>query len=107
VTSAKIVNGEVKTEDIASGAVKIETVERNGERSAPSPGNPLTTSLASCEGNEQLTGGGFSATDSVKIQISAEHDTIPETWIVAGRFDPTGTDSPDFTAHAYCAKIVP
>jgi hypothetical protein len=68
VTSEKIKNGEVKTEDLASGAVKpnVHIVSKSGTIGA---GEHLNIRV-DCPAGESATGGGYSGPDGIEYALN-------------------------------------
>jgi len=82
VTSPKIKNGEVKTEDLASGAIKLNVHTVTGEAVTIAPGSS-GSAHSDCPAGEILTGGGFAAQGDVRVtfNIPIEEENI---WDVTG-----------------------
>ncbi len=97
VTSGKIKNGEVKTEDIASGAIQPNVQRVVGDGVTVTPGVDSPAS-ADCPAGEILTGGGFDTSSLVDVHVSEPFDE--NTWLVRGFND--GSDDELLTAFALC-----
>ena len=81
VQSADIVNGQVKTEDIASGAIFINHRLLWSGGVDVEPGE-TTSDTEDCPAGEILTGGGFSSEPPIRVFFSAPSDE--NTWMVQG-----------------------
>ena len=88
VTSTKIKNGEVKTEDIASGAIQLN-IHRVQNDLTLSPG-AIGSLGAECPSGETLVGGGFKAGIHIQVYHSFPSD-IP-FWLVEGVYEGTGAN---------------
>jgi hypothetical protein len=81
VQSVDIVNGQVKTEDIASGAIFINHRLLWSGGVDVEPGE-TTSDTEDCPAGEILTGGGFSSEPPIRVFFSAPSDV--NTWMVQG-----------------------
>ena len=81
VQSVDIVNGQVTTEDIASGAIAINHHVIIGAPVNVEPGETTSTTI-DCPAGEIMTGGGFSSEPQIRVFISAPLDD--NTWMVQG-----------------------
>jgi hypothetical protein len=81
VQSVDIVNGQVKTEDIASGAIQLNYRLLIGGGVNVDPGENKSTTI-DCPAGEIMTGGGFSSEPQIRVFISAPLDD--NTWMVQG-----------------------
>jgi hypothetical protein len=81
VQSVDIVNGQVKTEDIASGAIQLNYRLLIGGGVNVDPGENTSTTI-DCPAGEIMTGGGFSSEPQIRVIISVPLDDY--TWMVQG-----------------------
>ena len=101
--SVDIVNGQVKTEDLASGAINLNIHQARGNEITLAPGGG-GISRADCPSGEILTGGGFSTLYPVTVYQNFPQDE--NTWAVTG-FNDGGTDNRNLVAIALCAGASP
>jgi hypothetical protein len=100
VTSTKIKNGEVKTEDLASGAVKPTNPQFvTGPLVILHPGERGGFE-AECPTGTFLTGGGFQIGADVAVLASRPLGQDDNIWTVFG--ENVGTTDGDITAYALC-----
>jgi hypothetical protein len=96
VTSADIADGTISSTDIASGAIQITRVQ--GSTLQIGPGGAGTQTV-NCPRGEILTGGGFSASNSIRVGRSIPLDA--DTWEVFG-FNQSGNNQGVLTPYALC-----
>ena len=100
VTSQTIVNGQVQTQDLASGAIQLNIHEVRGEVLTLDPGR-TGTAIAFCPDGEILTGGGFETDYGVRVGASAQRGNGDNAWVVEGAND-VGSIPLHMEAAAYC-----
>ena len=81
VQSVDIVNGQVTTEDIASGAIAINHHVIIGAPVNVEPGETTSTTI-DCPAGYIMTGGGYESEPQIRVFISAPLDD--NTWMVQG-----------------------
>ena len=104
ITSPKIENGEVKTQDLSPVAVSVQIKTRIGESVTVAPGE-FEEAEANCNSDEQITGGGAAADGSIVLAAMRALGTVPPTWVVAARN--IGNTDGGFRAEVQCLKVVP
>jgi hypothetical protein len=109
ITSPKIKDGEVKTQDLANGAVtkdkispfalKLVTVERHAIFDVPAHSNAGT--VVKCNRNEVVTGGGFIINEPDKPIVTWQSKALISSngWSVAGR-------NTDDASHSIIGSVV-
>jgi len=103
VTSPKIKNGQVETEDIANGAVKPNVKMVEGHNVVVNPGE-VEYATADCPTGYTLTGGGYTAGNSLDVDTSApvhDEDGFANSWI-AGGINEDAQNQASFHAFAVC-----
>lgn len=108
VTSLKIKNGEVKTEDLASGAVTLKAHRVTGSDLEVAPGHSEISS-ARCPSGKILLGGGYLSFGGDMVATNSSPDPAsnePEEWqVIVQNLSPT--DSGTFGVLARCAELSP
>ena len=105
VTTEKIKNGEVQTEDIASGAIEpdVQIVRGNGNEN-PFPPNSSGGDRVDCPSGTILTGGGF-VSGSFNTQVIRSFPVDADTWQVDALN--VGTQTTWVQAYALCMAPSP
>ena len=114
VTSPKIKDGEVKTQDIANnavtrakispGAVGVQITLRGGPNSESIAPGETGSAEVSCLSGEQITGGGIRGQDVATSTMRALTGA-PQTWVVTAKN--LGTVSTTIRAEVFCLAVVP
>lgn len=99
VTSQTIVNGQVQTQDLASGAIQLNIHEVRGELLTLDPG-VHSTAQVECPDGEIVTGGGYLAVYPIHVTVTAQSPNGDNGWIVSGTND-ASTDR-NMQAIVYC-----
>jgi hypothetical protein len=108
VRSETIVNGQVQTQDLASGAVVPNVHAVSGDLTLLPPG-AYGVSSAVCPSGEKVTGGGFNVGDGVQVMLSQPYysnlydfseDRTWDVWVVHAINHASSRDS--ITVYALC-----
>ena len=102
--SVDIGDGEVNTQDLASGAMKLSVRTVIGEI-VTIPPNHDAFAGAECPSGEFLTGGGYSSSLTRTGAVTREEPVDGNLWLVNAHNNDRSTEQ--LVAFAQCAKLIP